>query len=45
MSMFGDLLNPETIKSVVLLLVIVFVITGRLSKIVGNMIRKQAERW
>lgn len=45
MSMFEDLLNPETIKGLVLLLIIVFVVTGRASKIIGNTIRKQVDKW
>lgn len=45
MSMFGDLLNPETIKGVILIFIIVFVVTGRAGKTIGNIIRGQVDKW
>ena len=43
--MFGDLLNPETIKGIVLIVIIIFIVTGRAGKILGNLVRKQVDKW
>jgi len=41
--MFGDLLNPETLKGVIVVFLIVYFATGKGFRVIANLIRKAVE--
>lgn len=45
MSMFGDLLNVETIRGIVIIFILIYFMTGKGFKVIGSIIRKQASNW
>lgn len=43
MSMFGDLLNPETLKGILVVFLIVYFASGKGMRAIANLIRKAVE--
>ncbi len=43
MSMFGDLLNADTIRGIFVLFLIIFFLTGRGFQMIANLIRRGLE--
>ncbi len=45
MSMFGDLLNVETIRGIIIIFLLIYFMTGKGFKVIGGLIRNRAKNW
>ena len=43
MGMFGDLLNPETLKGIIAVFLIVYFVSGKGMRAIANLIRRAVE--